>query len=72
MINKENMIKLKDKSKRFMSSYFKIFGKSPPKWIWPKSCLDSFEQNKEFTFINIYKTIIFKAKIYNLNIGELK
>ena len=72
MINKENMIKINDKLKIFMSSYSEIFGKSPPEWIWPKTCLDSYVQNEEFTFINIYKTIILKAKIYNWNISKLK
>ena len=72
MINKEDIIKLNDKSKRFMGSYFEIFGKSPPEWIWSKPCLDSYWQNEEFIFINIYKTIILKAKIHNWNVRKLK
>ena len=70
VMTEEEKLSLIDKSKRFNDVYYECFWEYPPEYIWPELTLESWNQDDDFIFINLYKTLKMKTSISVINLNK--
>ena len=70
VMNEEEKLSLINKSKRFNEVYYECFWEYPPECIWPELTLESWNQDDDFIFINLYKTLKMKISISANNLHK--